>query len=409
MAWKNVQAVICLFSFLTFSWEFTGPSDTLNISNLYSFGNGHILAFEGEIYNRNPYLFRSRDYGNTWDTIKNTGLHDSHNFRFITWYNNALWVGDCPNGIFISNDSGNTWKSNNNSTRTYSFAAKDNYFLVGSYCSFFRSEDYGKTWEVIYTPQVPYEFGAALSMMEFRGIVFAGTQLGVFASKDWGRTWEKRGLNYNGAPGATIISLDRIDTLFFLSSYAAIFKSYNLGLNDDSWIYTFDTEYDAFFHIVDSSEIYVRDFEGGSDNITRFYYSSDTGKTFKPFSVAASDIYCYSIQSDDKYVYAMTDKGIYRNLKTASPVSISKNVNIQNSSIIFSTRNKTITCILNRSSSIDVNLFKLNGQKIFSHKSCMRHSGQMKIDLKKYTISSGLYIIRIDTPYYTESKIISIE
>ena len=40
--------VIVLSFSLSASWEFIGPGDSSNISNLYSFGKGYIIAFEGD-------------------------------------------------------------------------------------------------------------------------------------------------------------------------------------------------------------------------------------------------------------------------------------------------------------------------------------------------------------------------
>jgi len=404
----NILIFIYLYSSSLFSWEFIGPTDNLNICNLYSFGKGHILAFEGEINNRNPYLFRSRDYGKTWDTLKNTGLHDSRDIRFIIWYNNQLWAGDCQNGAYYSEDSGNTWIDNDQTGMTYSFAAKDNYFLIGSYCSFYRSTDYGKTFELIYTPQVPHDFGAALSMMEFRGVVYAGTQFGIFASKDWGRTWEMRGKNMK-EQGGWITSLQRIDTVIIMSNFAGAYTSYDLGQNERSWIFRFETDGSTILYVLDSSQIYL---SYRTSNNTYYCYSTDTDKTYKPFSITTPENYCYEIKSDEKYVYIMTDHGIYRNLKIDSPVNILKKENkttLERNTIRYVTQNKTIMYSLKSPSAIDISLFKLNGQKIFTYKNNLLPSGKIKIDIKKYTVISGLYIIYVTTNYKNESKLISVE
>jgi len=400
--YKNIFIIVCLLTASAFPWEFIGPEDSLEITNLYCFGGGHILAFVGETPDDNPLLFRSRDYGDTWDSITDCGLPRVYSVeKQIFSYNNRLYCGPTSQSLYFSEDSGNTWIKDSaihcGGNNAYSFAAKDSILLVGTYGFFSRSTDYGKTYkDYILIPGLEHDIGAVFCLMAFRDVVYAGTQYGIFASKDWGLTWEKRGMNQPNAPGATITALGRIDTVFILSNYAALYRSYDLGLNENSWIYTLDTEYYAFFHIVDSSQIYVRDTYQGRNH---FYYSSDTGKTYQEFSVTNPEMYCYKIDNDDKYVYIAGLGGIYRNLKTDSPTGIIEKKMVENAKMLISFDKNSMKYLIQQSSSVEITIYNLNGQITFNYKYNHINPGTFAVNFKRHNFSSGFYFCRIKTRY----------
>jgi hypothetical protein len=409
--------LVFLSSFPLIAWEYIGPGDSTEICNLYCFGNGHILAFDGDDDDHQFLLFRSRDYGNNWDTISITGdpyLLNRTCEKQIFFYNERLYAGVVGMGLFFSEDSGNTWIKDSlircGGANAYSFVTKDSIMLVGTYCRFSRSTDYGKTWKNdIFIPNLQHNIGAVFCLMAFRDVVYAGTQYGIFASKDWGLTWEKRGVNLTG-PGGTIFSFGRIDTVMFYSSASAIWRSYDLLQNGENWIYSFDTRYIAKLHVIDSSVIYVSDYN--QDSAT-FFYSTDTCKTFTSFSVTSHDVSeYYHIRSDEKYIYVMNRKGLYRNLKTNDPTDINDSKHIIHTSTRqpkISIKNRILSFTFKQPSSIEISLFRLNGQRVFYYNNNMQFHRNVNIDLRKNSVTPGAYIIHLKTPYTKMSTVVATE
>ncbi len=395
----RIYLLICLLVCSVFSWDFIGPGDSTGIKNLYTFGSGHILAFVGKTDDGNSLLLRSKDYGDTWDSITNTGLPristvDSQ----IFFYNNKLLVGPgsgaSNDGIFFSVDSGNTWVKDSmiicGGGMAYSFASKDSLLLAGTYCDFARSTDWGSTWQNhIEIPDLQNDIGAVLCMMEFRDVVYAGTQYGIFASKDWGLTWEKRGKNFTG-PGGTIFVLSRIDTVFIMTNKAGAYTCYDLGQNEQSWNFTFITDGSTHHLVVDSSQIYISVY---NSNEWHYYHSIDTGKTYQPFTIQNPESYFYNFASDDKYIYVMNKKGIYRNLKTDDPTEKhwTQKVNTKNtnSTII----NGRLHFKILQKGLVTVDLYNLNGKKIGSLFKGNVPEGKMVVPLNMRMLAGGCYVV----------------
>ena len=408
--YKNIFIIVCLLTASAFPWEFIGPEDSLEITNLYCFGGGHILAFVGETPDDNPLLFRSRDYGDTWDSITDCGLPRASTVNFqIFSYENKLYCGPNMRSLYFSEDSGNTWIKDSaihcGGAMAYSFAAKDSILLVGTYDCFSRSTDYGKTYkDYILIPGLEHDIGAVFCLMAFRDVVYAGTQYGIFASKDWGLTWEKRGKNMT-QQGGWITSMDLIDTVIIMSNYAGAYRAYDLGQNENSWIYSFETDGPTFFHIVDSSQIYLAFY---NSNSWHFYFSSDTGKTYQEFSVTNPEMYCYKIDNDDKYVYIAGLGGIYRNLKTDSPTGVIEKKKKNNKIVLSFVNNNLLHYYLPEPSYIEIFLYKTNGQTVIRHEGRHDRPGMFTINLKKYDLSSGFYFCLIKTRYYNTLNKIAI-
>jgi hypothetical protein len=81
----------------------------------------------------------------------------------------------------------------------------------------------------------------------------------------------------------------------------------------------------------------------------------------------------------------------------------------QKAVILFTLKNKTLRGLLNKPTAIEIYLYKLNGQKVFTYKNNMQPAGQFNIDLKQINICSSLYVVRVKTAYAIESQIVSVE
>lgn len=135
-------------------------------------------------------IFRSEDKGNTWTQV-NTGLTVTNVSSFAV-LDPTLFAGT-NNGVFRSEDKGDTWGQINKgltATSPSSFAIIDNTIFAGTSVGVFRSGNRGNTWT--WTPVNP---GLGITNISFLAVIdttlFAASWNGIFRSEDRGETWKK--------------------------------------------------------------------------------------------------------------------------------------------------------------------------------------------------------------------------
>ncbi len=114
-----------------------------------------------------------------------------------------LW--EMNGGIYISEDHGETWTKTNAKDYNYSnfYEFGDYVYAIGYGCHIARSEDGGRTWDILYygrtlsDANVPHtspdnlESSQVQAMALYEGKLFvADCSFGVVYSEDWGETWK---------------------------------------------------------------------------------------------------------------------------------------------------------------------------------------------------------------------------
>lgn len=161
-------------------------------------------------------------------------------------------------GIFYSEDNGLTWEKSNAKDFYYSkfLEVGDYVYAVGYSCRVARSEDGGRTWEILNYSRacngLPNATSSNLNSSAAYGIVYHKDRLyvsdfsfGVVASSDWGETWEKvdpesmmQDVDDGGKGGGKMI-----ENLYMLSEYNGTLMAhglYNVYAYDDEqgrWSY----------------------------------------------------------------------------------------------------------------------------------------------------------------------------
>lgn len=161
-------------------------------------------------------------------------------------------------GIFYSEDNGLSWEKSNAKDFYYSkFIEAGSYiFAVGYKCRVARSEDGGRTWDILNYSRacngLPNATTDNLNSSAAYGIVYHNERLyvsdfsfGVVASNDWGETWEKvdpesmmQDVDDGGKGGGKMI-----ENLYMLSEYDGTLMAHGLynvyKFNDvtQSWEY----------------------------------------------------------------------------------------------------------------------------------------------------------------------------
>src|SRR2546422_789196 len=189
---------------------------------------------KGTIYIGAQFLFRSRDFGQTWDrispdlTTNNPAKQRQEQSGGVTIDNssaethttiyaiaesprnpNVLWVGTDDGNLQLSRDGGKTWANVVTNIKglpanAWVSSLEAGHFDDGTvYATFdlhtfgdmrpylYRSADFGKTWSALATPDSPVKGYAHVVKEDLvdKDLVFLGTELGLWVSVDGGQQW----------------------------------------------------------------------------------------------------------------------------------------------------------------------------------------------------------------------------
>src|SRR2546426_483760 len=189
---------------------------------------------KGTIYIGAQFLFRSRDFGQTWDRISpdlttndpakqrqeqsgGVTIDNSSAETHTTIYAisespknpNVLWVGTDDGNLQVSRDGGKTWTNVVTNIKglpanAWVSSLEAGHFDDGTvYATFdrhtfgdmrpylYRSADFGKTWSALVAPDSPVKGYAHVVKEDLvnKDLLFLGTELGLWISVDGGQQW----------------------------------------------------------------------------------------------------------------------------------------------------------------------------------------------------------------------------
>jgi len=189
---------------------------------------------KGTIYIGAQFLFRSRDFGQTWDRISpdlttndpakqrqeqsgGVTIDNSSAETHTTIYAisespknpNVLWVGTDDGNLQVSRDGGKTWTNVVTHIKGLPANAWVSSLEAGHlddgtvYATFdlhtfgdmrpyvYRSADFGKTWAALAAPDSPVKGYAHVVKEDLvnKDLLFLGTELGLWVSVDGGQQW----------------------------------------------------------------------------------------------------------------------------------------------------------------------------------------------------------------------------
>jgi len=124
----------------------------------------------------------------------------------------TIWAGSDTGLIHLTRDGGKTWKNVTPTSLTawskislieashfdpaVAYAAVDRSRLDDQVPYFYRTRDYGATWQLIANGIAAPAFARSIREdIETKGLLFAGTELGVYVSSDDGNNWQSLQMN----------------------------------------------------------------------------------------------------------------------------------------------------------------------------------------------------------------------
>lgn len=180
------------------------------------------VIFMGTSYNG---LVSSKNSGQTWveskDIVKSVGL--------IYLSGDSLYVSSAEH-LYLSNDNGLNWTSVIENISVSTMAKNKKYFLLGTSNGLFLSSDNGNSWEHTQAQMLSYAIISSFYMDDIE--VYAATyDWGLHRSTDYGKNWS---LTTSPYYRNSIISIQKIDSDLFVSTYGGVSKSTD---NGNSWIF----------------------------------------------------------------------------------------------------------------------------------------------------------------------------
>ncbi|MGA2260107.1 MAG: sialidase [Acidobacteriota bacterium] len=192
------------------------------------------VSSKGTVYIGAQFLFRSRDYGQTWDRISpdlttndpekqkqeqsggvsvDNSSAEMHTTIFAICESpknpNLIWVGTDDGNVHVTRDGGKTWKNvvgniNGLPKNAWVTSIEASHFDEGTaYATFdlhtfgdmrpyvYKTTDFGQTWTAVIMPTGNVRGYAHVVKEDLvnKDLLFAGTELGLWVSLDGGKQW----------------------------------------------------------------------------------------------------------------------------------------------------------------------------------------------------------------------------
>lgn len=205
------------------SWQEVDVENKLDFVSSIVWGD-HGELFVSDLNNKGVY--RSRDQGERWTKI---GLEDLY-VEALIFTNNATLMAGYNQGVFISEDGGNTWTQRNNGLqdlRVYNLfnTSNDVIFAFGERNGIHRSKDYGLNWDQV-TQGIPDLNDIKDLHITAENHIYALGGHNIYRSLDEGDSWER----VNEETGqATYIKLTNNESYLFAISSDSVYRSSDGG------------------------------------------------------------------------------------------------------------------------------------------------------------------------------------
>ncbi len=305
-------------------------------------------------------MYRSTDEGNSWEFLSsglpNSGMTSVNAFG---WLGNRIFVGCQNEGIYYSDNNGNSWTyADHMGYCPFVFATKDSTVFTGIFDKgIFRSTNNGLSWNLS-SNGIPYSTNTTIiNSIAIKGSdIYASTLyfgLGIYKSIDDGLSWTSCN---NGFPASD-------------SEYNDVWSVVASGNNLFAGIGNYLGNYPA----IGGHNVYLSTNDGGSWSI------ADAGMQESTIVM--------SLFVDDQFIYAGTYKhGIWK--RSLTDFMGIANYNFENASFFPNPASDNIT-ITTREDNSEVDIYDITGELM--RKETIATNGIISIN----DLSAGVYVIRI--------------
>jgi len=288
------------------TWSYVESLEGAGIFSYYSEDNVIIAGSVNEI-------FKSTDNGNTFTGIGINIPYSLVNIYAIESNGTELFMGTSYDGIYKSQDMGETWIPANEGMGpkdVRGIAVTENATIIAgtNYAGIYRSENNGEEWEK--RNNGFYAGSTIASLLWANNTLFAGTRGdGIYRSSDNSENWVKLSGTNDTINYATVQGMCEKDGVIYagtrLQFSSTVYKTYDNGSN---WIKSgtgLPNNLTFIFSMVTSGENILASTDEG------IFYSSDDGHSWNLANVPTQ--YIPSMAAGEGYVYAAVSSiGVYR-------------------------------------------------------------------------------------------------
>ena len=228
---------------------------------------------------------------------KNTHIYDVD-------FSSPYLYAAAPNGLFRSNDSGDTWESLILSASFFSLAFDGPDLFAGGHGHVYHSTNNGDSWKSNYVTDFMISSLAIMDTDLFAGSVTSG----VFRSTDKGVTWAA----VNTGMADTVVNCLAVKgTELFAGTIGGVYRS---GTSGESWLAINNglTSLDVQALAVSGSNLFAGTWQGG------VFLTTDNGFSWNPVNTGLTvpDVLCFTVHLTDIFagvwnggVFLSTDNG----------------------------------------------------------------------------------------------------
>jgi hypothetical protein len=372
--------------------------------NIYAFTSGGNYLFAGTDSNG---VFRSTNNGENW-IAANNGI-TSQRILCLNVVEGNIFAGTESGGVFRSTNYGNNWIQVNsgitdNSILTLAVTGTNIYAGTGSFTSgiVFLSTNYGTNWTNIGT------FNQGISFLYVNGIyLYAVASIGVsgqyFVSTNNGLNWSSSyNINYN-----LISSLASNGNNLFAGTPYGVYKTTNSGGN---WTLSGLNNIFIYDFALSGSNLFAATWD---DTITRgnVYLSTNNGLNWIKKNQGLNVLVVNKLHISNGYIYAGTYKssvmrrtlseiiGI-KKISEVIPLSYSLKQNFPNP---FNP-STNIRYDIPRSGYIRLIVYDALGREVETLVNEKQSAGVYEVTFNGNNLTSGIYIYKLITDEYSETK-----
>ncbi len=306
-------------------------------------------------------LYLSTDNGTTWNT---TSLVNK-DVRSLLLHGDNLYAGVWGGGVYKSTDNGTTWtsvsKGYTNASVNALVADGDGNIYAGTFdYGVLKSEDDGDNWTML---DIDTRFVWSM-VVNSSGTVFAGTYgEGVFKSLDGGTTWFRTNNNL-GATHIYSMRKDTDDNIYATGWSSGVYVLPGVDKEDD-WgsLGMFGLDVSSLYVDTETNRLFAGTADGN-------FYVNDSPLT----------------AVEDEPVAEVVEYGLSQNYP--NPFNPATTIN-------FSLRENT---------NVRLAVYSILGEEVAVLINSNLNAGTHNVSFDASKLSTGVYIYRIETPNFTDSK-----
>jgi len=398
-----------------------------------------VVSFSVDAVNPNDSIPLSNSWTQTNWTGNNSyfSLSSSNDKVFArTW--------DSFNGgrMFLTTNDGTNWtqiRSTDNNSDILSIVQLDSKMLAGTWNGLYQSTDDGTTWNAFTPTGMPADI-AIWSIVMINTKLYAGTEGAIYTSADNGTTWTSisSGITANARITSIVASGDNLfagsasNGVFKLTNNGTSWTSINTNLTDthisqlvvldtmllavtQTGVFIFDTSGTSW--AADASGLKkVNGLVAANDQVfagtdgNGSYFLDDNGVTWNTFNMgmpANTRIWSLAINNDG--IFAGTSSGIWfisssNEVNGVREISAPLTLRLEQNYPNPFTTSTTIPFYVPSSSFVSLKIYDLQGREVATIISEELPAGNYNRNWDAATVSSGIYLYRLQAGSYSESK-----